>query len=171
MDTISFDKLLIKTAFCCMASDGHIDDQEISIIKTMCTNISLFNDFNFEDEINNLIVKINNDGIQFLSYYLDLINNTNLSEKEQLLLIDFAINTIKADNKIEYSEIKFFKNIRHRLSISNNTILTFFPDFEDFLEDDVVSITKVDNLTSDFINTTILPKFEFIVDTNENKDQ
>jgi uncharacterized tellurite resistance protein B-like protein len=171
MDTISFDKLLIKTAFCCMASDGHIDDQEISIIKTMCANTSLFNDFNFEDEINNLIVKINNDGIQFLSYYLDLINNTNLSEKEQLLLIDFAINTIKADNKIEYSEIKFFKNIRHRLSISNNTILTFFPDFEDFLEDDVVSTTKVDNFTSDFINTTILPKFEFIVDTKENNDQ
>jgi uncharacterized membrane protein YebE (DUF533 family) len=48
MDTISFDKLLIKTAFCCMASDGHIDDQEISIIKTMCANTSLFNDFNFK---------------------------------------------------------------------------------------------------------------------------
>jgi len=168
MDTISFDKLLIKTAFCCMASDGHIDDQEISIIKTMCANTSLFNDFNFEDEINKLIHKINEDGIQFLSYYLDLINNVILTEKEELLLIDFAINTIKADNKIEYSEIKFFKNIRHRLSISNDTILTFFPDFEDFLEDEVVSITKVDNLTSDFINTTILPKFEFIVDTNQN---
>jgi hypothetical protein len=171
MDTISFDKLLIKTAFCCMASDGHIDDQEISIIKTMCANTSLFNDFNFEDEINNLIVKINNDGVQFLSYYLDLINNSNLTEKEELLLIDFAINTIKADHKIEYSEMKFFKNIRHRLSLTNDTILTFFPDFEDFLEDDVVSNPKLDSFTSDFINSTILPKFEFIVDTNENKDQ
>ena len=165
MDTISFDKLLIKTAFCCMASDGHIDDQEIKIIKTMCRNSALFNDFIFEEEINNLIAKINKDGIQFLSYYLDLLSNSTLTEKEEILLIDFAINTIKADDKIEYSEIKFFKNIRHRLSISNDTILTFFPDFEDFLENDVVSITKVENLTSDLINTTILPKFEFIVDT------
>jgi hypothetical protein len=171
MDTISFDKLLIKTAFCCMASDGHIDDQEIKIIKTMCRNSVLFNDFNFEEEINNLIVKINKDGIHFLSYYLDLISNSTLTEKEEILLIDFAINTIKADDKIEYSEIKFFKNIRHRLSLSNDTILTFFPDFEDFLEDDVVSNTKLENFTSDFINSTILPKFEFIVDTNENKDQ
>ena len=138
MDTISFDKLLIKTAFCCMASDGHIDDQEIKIIKIMCRNSVLFNDFNFEEEINNLIVKINKDGIHFLSYYLDLISNSTLTEKEEILLIDFAINTIKADDKIEYSEIKFFKNIRHRLSLSNDTILTFFPDFEDFLEDDVV---------------------------------
>ena len=171
MDTISFDKLLIKTAFCCMASDGHIDDQEIKIIKTMCRNSVLFNDFNFEDEINNLIVKINKDGIHFLSYYLDLISNSTLTEKEEILLIDFAINTIKADDKIEYSEIKFFKNIRHRLSLSNDTILTFFPDFEDFLEDDVVSNTKLENFTSDFINSTILPKFEFIVDTKENNDQ
>lgn len=171
MDTISFDKLLIKTAFCCMASDGHIDDQEIKIIKTMCRNSALFNDFIFEEEINNLIAKINKDGIQFLSYYLDLLSNSTLTEKEEILLIDFAINTIKADDKIEYSEIKFFKNIRHRLSISNDTILTFFPDFEDFLENDVVSITKVENLTSDLINTTILPKFEFIVDTKENNDQ
>lgn len=171
MDTISFDKLLIKTAFCCMASDGHIDDQEIKIIKTMCRNSALFNDFNFEEEINNLIVKINNDGIQFLSYYLDLISNSILTEKEELLLIDFAINTIKADDKIEYSEIKFFKNIRHRLSLSTDTILTFFPDFEDFLEDDVVSNTKLEHFTSDFINSTNLPKFEFIVDSKENKDQ
>jgi uncharacterized tellurite resistance protein B-like protein len=171
MDTISFDKLLIKTAFCCMASDGHIDDQEIKIIKTMCRNSILFNDFNFEDEINNLIVKINKDGIHFLSYYLDLISNSTLTEKEEILLIDFAINTIKADDKIEYSEIKFFKNIRHRLSLSNDTILTFFPDFEDFLEDDVVSNTKLENFTSDFINSIILPKFEFIVDTKENNDQ
>ena len=31
----------------------------------------------------------------------------NETEKEEILLIDFAINTIKADDKIEYSEIKF----------------------------------------------------------------
>jgi uncharacterized membrane protein YebE (DUF533 family) len=32
MDTIKFDKLLLKTAFCCMASDGHIDSREIAIV-------------------------------------------------------------------------------------------------------------------------------------------
>ena len=31
MDTITFDKLLLKTAFCCMASDGNIDKREIQV--------------------------------------------------------------------------------------------------------------------------------------------
>jgi uncharacterized membrane protein YebE (DUF533 family) len=42
MDTITFDKLLLKTAFCCMAADGHIDNREIALIKTMCENSPLF---------------------------------------------------------------------------------------------------------------------------------
>jgi uncharacterized membrane protein YebE (DUF533 family) len=46
METVSFDKLLLKTAFCCMASDGHIDNKEINLIKSMCENSSLFKEFN-----------------------------------------------------------------------------------------------------------------------------
>jgi hypothetical protein len=42
-----------------------------------------------------------------------LLGKSTLTEQEELTLIDFAIQTIKADEQIEYSEIKFFKNIRH----------------------------------------------------------
>ena len=38
MDTITFDKLLLNTAFCCMACDGNIDPKEIELIKSMCSN-------------------------------------------------------------------------------------------------------------------------------------
>jgi uncharacterized membrane protein YebE (DUF533 family) len=41
MDTISFDKLLLKTAFCCMASDGNIDNREIALIKSMCEKFAI----------------------------------------------------------------------------------------------------------------------------------
>ena len=112
MDTISFDKLLLKSAFCCMASDGHIDNREIALIKTMCENSPLFKDFNFQEEINSLVNKINTRGKEFISYYFDLLSKSILTEKEELTLIDFAIQTIKSDEQIEYSEIKFFKNIR-----------------------------------------------------------
>jgi uncharacterized tellurite resistance protein B-like protein len=122
MDTINFDKLLLKTAFCCMASDGHIYSREIVLIKTMCENSTLFKDFNFQEEINSLLNKINLRGKEFISYYFELLEKSSLSEKEELTLIDFAIQTIKADEQIEYAEIKFFKNIRHRLKISDENI-------------------------------------------------
>lgn len=162
MDTISFDKLLLKSAFCCMASDGHIDKREIDLIKTMCENSPLFEGFNFQEEINTLVNKINTKGKEFLSYYFDLLKSSSLTEKEELALIDFAIQTIRADEQIEYSEIKFFKNIRHRLKISDENILKVFPDIEQFLEEDIITETFLDKITNQYLEAAELPQFELL---------
>jgi uncharacterized tellurite resistance protein B-like protein len=167
METISFDKLLLKSVFCCMASDGHIDNREIALIKTMCENSTLFKDFNFQEEINSLVNKINTRGKEFISYYFDLLGKSALSEKEELTLIDFAIQTIKADEQIEYSEIKFFKNIRHRLKISDDKILSIFPDIEQFLEKDITTESFLDKITIKYLEAAELPQFELIsIDTS-----
>jgi uncharacterized tellurite resistance protein B-like protein len=171
METISFDKLLLKSAFCCMASDGHIDNREIALIKTMCENSPLFKDFNFQEEINFLVNKINTKGTEFISYYFDLLDKSALTEKEELILIDFAIQTIKADEQIEYSEIKFFKNIRHRLKISDKNILAVFPDIEQFLEEDIVTESFLNKITSQYLEAAELPQFDLIsLDTSSLED-
>lgn len=162
MDTISFDKLVLKTAFCCMASDGEIHPKEVKKIKSMCEKSPLFEDFNFQEEINSLVDKINSRGKEFISYYFDLLNKSNLTEKEELTLIDFAIQTIKADDEIEYSEIKFFKNIRHRLQISDEKILALFPEIEQYLEEDIVTESFLDRITKQYLEAADLPKFELI---------
>ena len=167
METIAFDKLLLKTAFCCMASDGNIDKREIALIKTMCKDSPLFKDFNFEEEINNLVTKLNTNGKDFISYYFDLLKHSTLTEQEELTLIDFAIKTIKADEQIEYSEIKFFKNIRHRLKVSDENILAVFPDIEQFLEQDIITESFLSKITSNYLDDLAFPKFELInIDAN-----
>ncbi len=176
MNEITFDKLLIKTAFCCMASDGHIDIREIAMIKTMCENSPLFIDLNFQEEINSLVNKINTRGKEFISYYFELLSKSTLTEIEELTLIDFAIQTIKADEQIEYSEIKFFKNIRHRLKVSDENILSAFPDIEQFLEEDIVTESFLDKITYKYLESAELPQFELIsIDTisldNLKKDE
>ena len=162
METISFDKLLLKTAFCCMASDGKIDKREIALIKTMCEKSPLFENFNFHEEINTLVSDINTKGKEFISYYFDLLDKSQLTEKEELTLINFAIQTIKADEVIEYAEIKFFKNIRHRLQISDESILAVYPDIEQFLEEDIKTESFLDKITSQYLESAILPQFELI---------
>lgn len=162
MNIVNFDKLLLKTAFCCMASDGHIDAREIALIKSMCQTSPLFKDFNFQDEINLLLTKINTSGKAFIQYYFDLLNETELTEQEELTLIDFAIQTINADEQIEYSEIKFFKNIRHRLKISDEHILKAFPDIELFLEEDIVTESFLDKITRQYLESTDFPQFELL---------
>jgi len=162
METITFNKLLLKTSFCCMASDGHIDKREIALIHSMCEDSSYFKDFNFKDEINQLITKINTRGKEFIQYYFDLLNEAELTEEEELTLIDFAIQTINSDEKVEYAEIKFFKNIRHRLKISDEKILSQYPDIEMYLEDDIVTESFLDRITKQYLESAELPQFDFI---------
>jgi uncharacterized tellurite resistance protein B-like protein len=167
MDTISFDKLLLKTAFCCAASNGTIEPQEITKIKELCEKSILFKDFDFQGEINLLVNKINTRGKEFISYYFDLIKNSTLTEQEELTLIDFAIQTIRADNETDYAEIKFFKNIRHRLKISDENVLAIFPDIEQFLEEDIITDSFLDKITIQYLEIAELPQFELItIDTS-----
>lgn len=130
-------ELYLKTVFCCIACDGDIAEEEIRLIRELGTKDKLFNDMDTEKYINAWINEINKRGSMFLQNYLNEIATEELNEKEQLLLVSLAFNAIEADNQIEYSEVKFFKKIRSRLSISDETILGKFPNKEDFLLPDL----------------------------------
>lgn len=162
METITFDKLLLKTAFFCMAADGNIDKREIEMLKSLCQNLDLSKTSDFQEEVNRLVNGINTDGKQFIKHYLELLNNTNLTQDEELTLINFAIKTIYADEQVEYTEIKFFKNIRHRLKISDENILSVYPDIEQFLEEDIITESFLDKITNQYLETAELPKFNEI---------
>ena len=135
-------ELFLKTVFCCIACDGDMAEEEVGMIRELCANDKLFSDMDAEKYINAWIAEINERGSMFLQTYLNEILTADLDEKEQLLLVSLAFNAIDADHCIAYSEVKFFKKIRSRLSISDEAILKKFPGKEDFLLPDL----KVDEL-------------------------
>lgn len=132
-----------------MACDGDIAKEEVAMVKDMTTKTSLFNGLNIEDYLNNYINLINAEGGSFLKKYLRELANMELTTEEQLTVIELAIKMIEADNQIEYSEIKFFKKIRMKLSISDELILEKYPNKENFLLPDlyVADELKWDNVT------------------------
>jgi hypothetical protein len=111
-----------------------------------------------------LLLELNRDGHEFLRSYFNELTSTELSEQDELKLIEIAINTINADNKIEYSEVKFFKVIRSKLKIKNEPILAKHPDFEDYLEQDIISESYLARLQDEFFDTNIPTEFKFIKD-------
>lgn len=127
----------MKTIFCCIACDGDIAAEEVEMIRELCSKNQLFRELDAEKCINSWIVEINEKGSMFLQSYLREINTTELNEKEQLLLVSYAIKAIEADSCIKYSEVKFFKKIRSHLLISDAKILAEHPDKEDFLLPDL----------------------------------
>lgn len=168
METLQFDKLLLKTAFSCMACDGDIDKREIKLIKRLHKEKKTFGDLDVNTEMDNLLIAINKDGHQFMKDYFDELTTSGLTEANELNLIEVAIDTIKADEKVEYSEIKFFKVIRSKLKIDNEPILEKHPDFEDYLEQDIITDSYLARLQDDFFDTHISNEFELISEIDDD---
>ncbi len=155
-----FNQLLLKTAFSCMACDGDIDKREVKLLKKLSNEKQEFGEMDINAQLDILLHSINKDGHQFLRDYFSEITSIELTEDEELKIVEVAINTIKADDKVEYSEIKFFKVIRSKLSISDDKILKLHPDFEEYLEQDIISDSYLARLQDDFFDTHTLPNFE-----------
>lgn len=130
---MTIEELYLKTIFCCIACDGEIADEEVNFVKDLCSNTDFFNDLDVTSHLNNWIDEINHKGRSFLRTFLSEVAEQEMSEEEQMTLIELSFQAIEADNRIEYAEVKFFKKIRFRLSVSDETILTKYPDKEDFL--------------------------------------
>lgn len=130
-------ELYLKTMFCCMACDGEIAKEEVEMIKSLSSKYDMFSNVGIESYLNKWIALINENGVSFLKGYLNELSEADLSLSEQIRVIGFAIMTIEADKCIEYSEIKFFKKIRNRLSVSDEEILEQYPNKEDYLLPDI----------------------------------
>src|SRR5690554_7334388 len=168
METLHFNKLLLKTAFSCMACDGDIDKREVKLIKQLQKERKTFGEIDINAELDTLLLAINKDGQQFLKDYFNELTTTELTEANELKLIEVAIDTIKADDKVEYSEIKFFKVIRSKLKIDNEPILEKHPDFEGYLEQDIITDSYLSRLQDDFFDTHISNEFELISEIDDD---
>ena len=171
MEKTEFDTLLLKTAFACMACDGEIDKKEVAMIKKMHEEHHVFGDIDIKRDLDVLFQKINNDGHAFIRSYFSDLKNVLLNDEQEMKIIEVAIDTIKADEKIDYNEVKFFKVIRSRLKIKNDKILDLHPDFEEYLEQDIISESYLARLQNDFFETHQLQKFEYssLIDNEGNK--
>lgn len=157
---MNLNELLLRTAFACMSCDGDIASEEVNLIKQMATEKRLFGDVDIEKELSVLIEEINYKGKGFLKNYLISLSEESLTEEEELRVADVAVQTIRSDNKIEYSEIKFFKVLRSNLKIvTDETLLQKIEGIdENYLAQDI----RADYLQiyDDYFNTIELPKFE-----------
>lgn len=159
MENQTFNSLLLKTAFSCMACDGHIDDREIELILALSKEKIFFGALDTETELQKLISEINGQGHGFLRQYLKELDEAHLNEEEELKVIKVAVDVIEADEEVEYSEIKFFKIVRTHLEVSDEKVLKIYPEYEEYLEEDVISDSYFLTLQNDFFESYKTPEF------------
>lgn len=159
---MEMNELLLMTAFACMSCDGDIATEEVDLIKQMDKEQHLFGEIDIDKKLDELVNEINNKGKGFLKQYLLNLAEQNMTEEEELQVADVAVQTIRIDSRIEYSEIKFFKVLRSNLKIVSDEMLLEKIDGidENYLAQDI----QADYLQmyDDYFNTIELPKFEIM---------
>ena len=154
------NELLLRTAFACMSCDGDIAHEEVELIKQMSEDKKLFGEIDIDKALDELVNEINEKGKGFLMQYLTSLAEESLTEDQELKVADVAVQTIRADNRIEYSEIKFFKVLRSNLkTVSDETLLEKIDGIdENYLAQDI----QADYLQmyDDYFNTIELPRFD-----------
>jgi uncharacterized tellurite resistance protein B-like protein len=152
-----------------MTSDGNIDNREIQIIENLCAANPNFEGINVRQSIQELLELIKNDSENFMSDYFKSIENLMLSPNQESVFVDFALNTILADDEIHYFEIKLLKKISKILSLNIGEIIKKFPDFEMYLGDDIATEGTQENLSKDFLNSLNLNFSSNNLDENKSE--
>ena len=154
----NINELLLRTAFACMACDGDIAQEEVDLIKKLDREENLFGDIKIGNELETLLKEINDQGKFFLKRYLDMVKDCQLNEEDSLRVLDVAVKTIKADNIIKYSEIKFFKVIKANLNVSNDVILNRIEGIDDmWISQDIINKSA---LYQSYFENIEIPKFD-----------
>lgn len=104
-----FNKIRMQTAFSFMTCDGDIDDKEVEIIRNMSTEQHLFGDIDVDIELDFLIEVINQKGVGYLKDFFKVVKNAKLTVDKEIQLIQIGVDTLIADGKLDYNEIKFFR--------------------------------------------------------------
>ena len=165
MEELDFRKLLLKMSFCVMACDGDIDPEEIKLIRELDSNEGLFQLEDLDSRLNSMLVNINEQGLIYLKEFISELGECNLSNEQELKVVEIAIKMIEADNVVLYSEIKFFKLIHSQLDISDDDILSNFStvnDIEYYVEQDIKTANYMEKISSDYFNNHTLPTFQSI---------
>ena len=138
---MEINELLLRTAFSCMACDGDIATVEVCLIKHMANECHLFGDVDVDREHEKLVNEVKEQGNDFLKSFLSNLSEQSLTEEDEIKIASVAVQTILADNKVEYSEIKFFKIIRSYLKKVSDEVLMDKIDGidENFLSPDIIA--------------------------------
>lgn len=135
MKTEAFQEFLLKSAISVIACDSHIDESEISEIKNMAENEIYFMGYDFEKALSENLNYIKKNGASAINEYLNEVTSANLSERQELILLEVLIRAIESDGKIEASEVKFLQMVKSKLRMSEEVIITKFPKQMNYLID------------------------------------
>ena len=133
MKSNDFQDFLFKSAVMVMSCDGEIAQSEIDELENIISNEIYLLKYNHHEPLKSHIDEIRTNGKDAINKFLEELSRTDLSQKQELILIEVLIKMIEADSIIQPSEIKFFQLIKSKLKTSEESLIIHFPKQVSFI--------------------------------------
>ena len=117
MDSVTYQKILFRTAMCVMACDGEIHDSEVKEMKLAFEQTEYFRDLVFKDELESVIQDFKRDEKKVVMEYFDTIATSSLSPVQKLQVLEIILRIIYADDRVDDNEVHFLTIVKSRLNI------------------------------------------------------
>ena len=169
MEQSEFKKLLFKTAFCCMACDGHIDEKEIEEMNYIDKKTSYFEDTDFSSELSEMISELKSKGKQFINDLFNTLTNVDLDLVQELLLLEVTIRIIHSDQKVDENEVRFLKYLRSKLKIYNEIIMDRFGPVDLLFDKEYTGFFETEDQQTEMLSRIKLPKMQELKNIDVSK--
>ena len=126
MDSIKFKELLLNTAVCAIACDGHVDDREIEALHKIEKNSPYFSSTDLSTNLKKSLDSCSKDLNLFMKELFDNIDNNKLNTVQELTLLEISLRIIAADEIEEEIEKKFINSLYSHLKVEDYIITQRF---------------------------------------------
>ncbi len=117
-----------------MACDGEVAETELKAMQDMFSYSLYFDGLDHETQLKTALSELQKMGIKLINMFLQELAAADLSERQELQLLEVLLKIIQADGKVEDNELAFIntikKNLRH---LSHEKIMLAFPRHLDLL--------------------------------------
>ena len=130
MNQEKFCSELIKIAFAAMACDGEIVDAEIKKLKEIEKADFYLKDFDLGSLLDDLMLSFPALKMNLVDKIVAGIYFLDFNEVQRMIVMEKAIEIIKADKKIKEPEIDFVNKLQVNLQISDSIMSVRFQNWE-----------------------------------------
>lgn len=130
MERQNFIEQLLKIAFASMVCDGDIAPEEEEYLQDFEKHDFYLKEFDLAQNLTDLKREWELKGMKFCEQTLNSIYKLEFSETQKLIALEFAIDIVRSDGKMEQLEIDFVSHLIVNLRIPSEIVSQRFGNWE-----------------------------------------
>lgn len=151
MKNSEFKNVLFKAAFAVIACDGSIAGVELQEFKYLLEHSLYFVGLEADTELESAKKALQSKGIGYINDFFAVLAVSELSEKQEISLLEVLIKMVEADSNIDNNELIFLQKVKKQLkNLNEEKIILNFPCHLNLL----VEIPKVSEHELSFKNSS-----------------